>query len=282
LRNIIEKYLLLLFILVLNSTQPHSCLAQVFSFDYLTYYDSEFIPEKFNSYNLATYLFFGTGEFASFGESEQNIISYREYHVHFAYALNFEEKFQITVAPQLGGLFANGISSTSYGDVWILGKYRFSNTIPIAFRLGFKLGKIGKSFWLKQNDFDIGILASKSFLCLKIGGAISYRIRGKSEFDLLDFAGRFNQPGNAISYKFELYNQFTKELGLSVFFLGQASEDKKIDGTLLANSNSRKTTVGASMKIRNTDEYSYKLGILVDVAGKHDKKGFAIGFTLMH
>ncbi|MFQ5606221.1 MAG: hypothetical protein ACE5HS_23360 [bacterium] len=274
-----QFFYLLLFFLV-NLTPLNKAFAQVFTFDYLTYHANSSVPSKPRSYTATPYIFFGTNEFDAQGNSSSNNINYKEYHIHFAFALNFKEKIQLAIVPQVGLLSAKGFSSTTGGDIWFLGKYQFLKQPAIAFRLGFKLGKIGKSIWLKQNDFDIGLVTKTQLPGLEIGGVVSYRIRGKSEFDLLDFAGRFNEPGNAFHYKFELSKKIRQKFSVSMFLLGYVSASKKRDGIKLADSNSRKTTVGAAVKIRTSGDRSYKVGVLADAVGKHDKKGVAVVFSL--
>lgn len=265
-------------VLLVLTIIPSLGSAQVFTFDYLTYFDRSSIPKKTSSYAFAPSFFFGNGEFSN-GDN----ISYLEYHLYMSCSLNFKKKFQFSLMPQLGGLRADDISSSSYGDLWFFGKYRLPN-VPFAFRLGFKLGNVGKSLWLKQNDLDLGVLMAKRIHSIDIDGALSYRIRDKSTFELTDFItelpGRFDQPGNALYYKFQFANPIDGNLTPSIFVLGYFSGNKKLEDMVIADSKSSKISLGASVNFQNKNDRSYELSFLTDVAGKRDKKGLAFTFVL--
>jgi hypothetical protein len=273
-----------LFLIFTVSVHPNLSYAQVFTFDYLSYFDEGVISKRPQSFSIAPYLFHGNGEFDGAGNSTGNNISYVETHVHLAYGLVFKERFQFTMAFQFGGLTTDGAAAISYGDLWILGKYGFSKIAPIAFRVGFKLGKVGKPLWMEQNDWDFGILSSTSISRTKMDAALSYRIRARSSFDVSDFIselpGRFDQPGNALHYKFQIGQQTKKGITPSVFILGYFSDDKKLGNQLLPDSKSSKVTAGVSLKYQKSEGRSYSVGLLIDVAGTRDKKGLALAFTL--
>lgn len=264
-----------LFISLLFFRSAH---AQIFTFDYLTYSDKRLISNQRHSFSLSTALFWGSGEFDGSGNSTGNNIDYLEHHFYLKGALNLNQKFQILAAIQVGGILADNVTSTSYGDIWLLGKYRFSNHVPIAFRAGFKLGKIGKALWLKQNDWDLGVLFEKPVLNIIANGSVSYRVRGESSQTLYDFnlPEGFTEPGNDLHYRFMLSRKFKTRLEFSIFVLGYTSGDKKSAGMPIADSSSRKAAIGAAITIQDSKGRFYEISLLGDIAGKNDKKGIAL------
>lgn len=252
--------------------------AQIFTFDYLTYTDYAEISghNKYPKGKATALTFFGVNEFDSSGNASADNISYTEFYLYLALRVILTSRVQMSIAPQIGLLAAEGLSSGMYGAPWIWVKYMPFKNLGLAFRFGFQFGRFGKSFWLKDNKIDVGILASKFIGPFLIDGTLSYRFRQKSKQDLLDFQGLFNEAGNEMHYKLQGTLIRDRPFSLALIAFGYISGDKKLDGQTLPDSYSRKTSVGISFRINTKKERFFVLSLLYDVIGRYDKKGFSI------
>lgn len=252
--------------------------AQVFTFDYLTY--SDYAYTSFSKGKLTSFFFTGINEFDSLGNASAQSTSYREIYLYAAPRIYGGKRVHITMAFQIGLLLAEGITSRIWGTPWFWGKFRVLENPSLSFRSGFKWGKVGDVFWLKDNEFDLGMLLSKKFGFAELDATLSYRFRGRSDQGLLDFGRHFNQAGNEIHYKLEGSKKIISKVTLSLLVLGYQSGDKKLNGAILPDSYSRKTTLGATCTFQTTSSRFYALSLLFDATGRYDKKGITFVFNV--
>lgn len=260
-----------------------STRGQAFTFDYLTYsdYAENDTRNNYHQGKVTAFAFFGVNEFDTSGKALADNISYIEYYIYLTFRIVSTKRFQISIAPQFGGLAAEGISGITYGTPWMWAKYAPFRNENFALRIAFQLGRLGNSFWLEDDKIDVGLLVSKFIGPILIDGAVSYRLRRKSNQRLLDFKGLYNEAGNEIHYKLESSLINKKTLSLALFAFGYLGGDKKLDGAILLDSHSRKTSLGASIRINTKTERFFVLSIVYDAIGRYDKKGFSLVFNVI-
>lgn len=276
------KLISVLFAAMLSILFCTSAFAQAFTFDYLTYSDDGFAETVSEARGKGTaYVFFGRNEFKSSGQTSPNSrTSYQEIHIYGAPRIYYGSKLKVNIAFQTGLLFSRDAAGTTWGAPWLWTNIKLFQKIPMTFRLGFMAGTIGNLFWLEDNRIDIGLLSSTTIGAFSLDGTLSYRIRKKGEQKLVDFAGLYNQAGNDIHYKLEVTRKLSKAVSLAALAMGYHSGNKKLDGVLLPDSYSRKTTLGAFLQLQTQSYSFYELGIVWDIAGRYDKKGFAVVFSV--
>lgn len=257
--------------------------AQVYTFDYLTYADRAHDDENtFLHGTLTSFVFWGKNEYDESGRIlMNNPISYTEFYGYLAYRAIANDFLEIFFVPQIGGFHAMGAATYTWGTPWLYGKFTFSNVPALQARFGVKLAEIGETFRRKDTEIDLGILYHQTLNGSSFDAGLSYRIRQKDDLSgLPNFGGRYNQAGNEIHYKLEVARKLGKAVSLAALAMGYHSGDKKLDGVVLPDSHSRKTTLGASLQLQTKSSGFFELGIVWDVAGRYDKKGFAVVFNV--
>lgn len=251
--------------------------AQAFTFDYLTYSDN--YPSgrtAFSKGKMTAFVFWGRSEFEDTGKTSGRL-SYREMYLYAAPRIFTSNSIQIMAAFQSSLLIAKrDLVFISIGTPWLWGKVRPIQRYPVELRFGFNWGKLGRSYWLEDNKFDIGILSSKNFGFVALDASFSYRIRNRSNQRYFDFIGSYDQPGNEIHYKLEASKKIGQKIFVSAIAFGYFSQDKRLSGDVLPDSHSQKTTVGASIVFKTNTSRYYLLSFLYDAAGRYDMQGFAV------
>ncbi|MCI0616347.1 hypothetical protein L0244_25475 [bacterium] len=254
--------------------------AQVFTFDYLTYSDYAFPSHsEFFKGKLTSFLFFGENAFDGSGNASSKNVSYREVYLYGTPRIYTRERVQIAVAFQIGLLLSETTTGRMWGTPWLWGKFKISKSLPLALRLGFEWGKFGNAFWIEDNDFDLGLLVNQNLRSIIINASLSYRIRGKSDLVVTD-TGFQNHAGNEIHYKIETLKKLSPKTFLSLLVFGYQSGNKKFNDAVIPDSYSRKTTVGAAFTFHTNSSRSYALSLLLDAAGRYDRKGITFVFNV--
>ena len=255
--------------------------AQVYTFDYLTSSDNAISKvQPVLKSQVTGFIFKNQGEFKESEKPYPSYNPYYEYYLYVAYALIKKEKFNLLVSSQIGGLLSEGNAGRMWGTPWIWGKFRLCQKLPLTFRLGFEWGHFGKAIWLDDNKMDAGILLSEVVGPFVVDATFSYRFRSKSNKNILDFAGLYNNPGNEVHYKFHLTKQITSKWSFASILFGYSSSLKKYNEIKLPDSQSRKTTFGLSCLFKQNERRILVLCFLYDVAGRYDKKGYSIVFNV--
>ncbi|KAA3657746.1 MAG: hypothetical protein DWQ10_12625, partial [Calditrichaeota bacterium] len=172
-------------------TLPY-CYAQIYTIDYLTLTDqSEGLGTQDDGVlKLYLNLFKGKSEFDDNGHFENSNVDYSEFYFALARGFRSKSKIQVFAALQVSGIISEHMVAGGWGTPWIWAKIQPFSKSKTYLRLAYKIGWLGYNTWTKFNQFDIGLLSTKSFRNMSFSGAVSYRINfrnvgGQSDFGIL-------------------------------------------------------------------------------------------------
>lgn len=258
--------------------------AQIFTFDYLSFADNnpDFSPSK--KWMLTQYLFGGFDEFDENGRAKGDI-AYAEWRLFISYTFYNSNHLKMSTAILSSAILARDALTGGWLTPWIWIKYKCSARIPLWLRIGYQFGKLGTDPWVEDNKLDMGLLYHKLFGTVAFNTAISYRIRGRIDVELVtpkinSSKPYFDQYGNEIHTKFEWVKNISMNKQLSVIYLAYYSSDMKYQGQNIRDTEAFKIALGASIYFHKKSGQMKTLSFLWDTWGRFDKRGFSIVYQV--